>query len=349
MKEDNNKLPLGILDYEIDLFKRELDSFIPDRIFDAHTHCYKKSHFSGKYSGILDNLIVDTMDISKYKEYMKEIIPKRQIDGLFLGWPKENEDMDVDEKKANEYISEQVSKNPNWRGSMIIRPDMNPEFIREEIKRLKLSGLKCYRGYSKKRPTFNADITDYLPEEQVKIAHEEELAITLHIVKARSLADKVNIEIIARYCKRYPSMRLILAHAARGFNPYHLLEGIKKLKDLNNIWFDTSFVQEPAAFEIIIRNFGHKKLLYGSDFPLILLRGKLTSVGNSFLLFDENIIKNQIEATPDAVLGLEEFKPVMVGIESLRAIKLASVNLGLKDNQIEDIFYNNAKDLFKLV
>jgi len=40
-----------------------------------------------------------------------------------------------------------------------------------------------------------------------------------------AMADPSNQEIIRRYCRRYPGLRLILAHAGRGFNPHHTIEG----------------------------------------------------------------------------------------------------------------------------
>src|SRR2546427_2457873 len=38
------------------------------------------------------------------------------------------------------------------------------------------------------QPTFQASIPSFLPEEQVRVAHEEGLTITLHLVRSRALA-----------------------------------------------------------------------------------------------------------------------------------------------------------------
>src|SRR5438034_1361609 len=92
----------------------------------------------------------------------------------------------------------------------------------------------------------------------VRPAHQEGnperlgLSITLHMVRDRALADPLNQATIRRYCERYPNMRLILAHAARGFNPWHTIEGIDSLRGLENVWFDTSAVTEAGAFEAIV-------------------------------------------------------------------------------------------------
>jgi glutamate-1-semialdehyde 2,1-aminomutase len=133
-------------------------------------------------------------------------------------------------------------------------------------------------------------------------------------------------------------MKLILAHAARGFNPWHTIEGIGSLRGLGNVWFDTSGVCEAAAFEAIVETMGHSRLLYGTDFPVSHQRGRVVAVGDSFhwLMAEEMQLKQ-----PHLSL-----RPVLVGLESLRALKLAVRRLKLSDNHVEDIFHDNAMQLY---
>jgi glutamate-1-semialdehyde 2,1-aminomutase len=136
-------------------------------------------------------------------------------------------------------------------------------------------------------------------------------------------------------------MRLILAHAGRGFNPWHTIEGVASLRGLRNVWFDTSAVTEAGAFEAIVDVFGHERLIYGSDFPISHMRGRCVAIGDSFHWFyaDE--------------MGLDErhatLRPALIGLEALRSLRLAVRRLRLSDAQIEDIFYTNAARLFSLL
>jgi len=41
--------------------------------------------------------------------------------------------------------------------------------------------------------------------------------------------DPENSATIRRYCERYPDMKLILAHAGRGFNMHHTIEVLPSL------------------------------------------------------------------------------------------------------------------------
>ena len=188
-------------------------------------------------------------------------------------------------------------------------------------------------------PTWLAPIEAYLPEDHVRIAHEEGLSITLHMVRDRAVADPVNQATIRRYCETYPNMRLILAHAARGFNPWHTIEGIGSLAGLDNVWCDTSAVTEAGAFEAIVDALGHRRLLYGTDFPVSHLRGRCVAIGDSFhwLYADEMDLDERHAA----------LQPVLVGLESLRSLKLACQRMRLSDSQVEDIFYNNGVELYR--
>ncbi len=139
-------------------------------------------------------------------------------------------------------------------------------------------------------------------------------------------------------------MKLILAHSARGFQPGNNLEGLTHLRDLENLYFDTSANCESFAHEVILKLFGHRKLLYGSDSPICYMRGTNFGVGNGFIWLDYDSQKEVWEK------GIPHSgKPVLLGLEHLRSLKWAAFSAGLKDSQIEDIFWNNAAGLFELI
>ena len=58
--------------------------------------------------------------------------------------------------------------------------------VAETVRNHAFAGLKCYHVYAPESPTFEAPITSYLTEEHVRIAHEQNLSVTLHMVRARA-------------------------------------------------------------------------------------------------------------------------------------------------------------------
>lgn len=326
-----------VTDFDRELFDNELDSFVPPKIFDAHAHWYRADHFPADAVPGLVQSGPAVAGSDAFDKAITDIIPNRQTEGLFFPFPHGRVAIDA----PNEFLHQELQHRPGSRGQMLITPNQDPEQIRETVKRCGFVGLKCYHVYSPRRPTFDSFIEEYLPEEQVRIAHEEGLSITLHMVRTRALADVANQETIRRYCETYPNMRLILAHAARGFNAHHTILGINSLRGLKNVWFDTSAVTDCGAIEAIINTLGHERVLYGSDFPVSHLRGRCVALGDSFLWISADNTNLEV---PYAKLEL-----ALVGHESLRALKIAAMSTRMSDSQVEDIFHRNGANLFGLL
>ncbi len=321
--------------------ERYLADFLPERIFDAHAHLFAHEHFDQNEPPPEFSYMPERLGLDEYRQYMEWIHPgNRTLGGLFFGL------LFGDDRFANnDFVrgevgapAEEDAFRQRCYGQLVVAPEDDPGTIRAGVSPERMVGLKCYHTMAKvDGPTFQAPIEAYLPEEQVQVAHEEGLTITLHMVRDRALADPVNQATIRRYCERYPNMRLILAHAARGFNPWHTIQGIRSLAGLDNVWFDTSAVTEAGAFEAIVEVMGHERLLYGTDFPVSHLRGRCVAMGDSFHWFYEDEMDLDEKHTT--------LQPVLIGLESLRALRLACWRLKLSESQIEDIFYWNAMRL----
>ena len=221
-----------------------------------------------------------------------------------------------------------------------MRPTDDPEWVRKEVKRLGLRGFKPFAGFAKRSDKINAEIPEFFPEWMARLAHEEHWSVTLHMMRPRSLADLSNQNWIRTYCQKYPDMSLIVDHCARGFNPYHAIDGLKRLRGLPNLYADTSVVCNPLAVMACIRYLGVENMLYGSDFYCSHLRGINLPVGDSFLWIEEHM-----PAWRDV---LYEGKPILVGLENLRAIKAACETLDLSNRDVEAIFWNNAERVLGL-
>jgi len=326
-------------DADREFVARHIEPYLPDKIFDAHAHLFRHDHYA---SGSVPEHLNGTppeIGLAVYRQQMEWLHPHgRTVGGLFFGLAFQGDRTGNDDFVATE-VKEGQANGFNALGQMLIAPEMDAEAVRETVRRQGFVGLKPYHLMAQTTgPTFLAPIEDYLSEAHVQIAHEEGLSITLHMVLDRAMADPRNQATIRRYCETYPNMRMILAHAARGFNPWHTIEGIGSLAGLKNVWCDTSAVTEAGAFEAIVETLGHDRLLYGTDFHVSQMRGRCIAIGDSFhWLYAEE-------------MGLAEkhttLKPVLIGLESLRSLFLAIHRLKLNDRQIEDIFYYNAARLF---
>ncbi len=314
-------------------FRRELASFVPDRIFDAHCHIWPPQHTPFKAFGPAEGV-----DESAYVSRLRQLLGVAPAGALFLSFAEPTHP--EQRAEVNEWTARHKRANPRHRGLFFVCPDDDPEWVRDEVDRLGLDGLKCYHTFAARERTFEAEIPEYLPEEIVRVAHQQEWAITLHMVRNRAVADESNLHWIRHYCRQYPGIKLILAHSARGFQPAHNLEGLPHLADLENLYFDASANCEAIAHQAVIRYCGHERLLYGSDYPVSHLRGRQVAAADSFLWL--------YESTPVWDENQGRVEPVLVGLEHLRSLKWACWSEKLGDPAIEDIFYRNAAKLFEL-
>ena len=321
----------GVRDCDREFFERELSSFLPDKLFDAHAHLYRKSDW-GRPTPM--DAGPDPVTLEEYRRQMEWITPGRRVDGLFFGVGF-HEGFQI----ANEFVAAEVARDNACYGQLLVPPAMDPEQMRAEVRRLGMRGIKVYHTFVTGKPSWTADISDFLAEQHVRVANQEGWTITLHMVRDRALADPANQERIRHYCTKYPKIKLILAHAARGFNPFHTIEGIAALDGLRNVWCDAAAVTEAGAFEAIVEHLGHDRLMWGSDYPVSHLRGRCVAIGDTFVWLYEDTLDW------DTVAGHAKIRPVLIGLESLRALKLAAMRLRLSDSQIEELFYGNALEM----
>ena len=317
---------------DVELFERELQGFVPPAVFDAHAHLYRKADWPEPRGAI--ELGPEAVTLGEYRALMEWILPGREVDGLFLGFGAAELAADV-----NAFVAGQVRAATGCAGAMLVTPDMDADYVRQEVRRQGFAALKPYHRFAERQPTWDADVEAFLPEAHVRVAHEEGLCVVLHLVKARAAADLHNQETIWQYCIRYPEMKLILAHAARGFNPHHTIEGLSHLRDLRNLYCDSSAITDGGALEGVIRLLGPERLLYGSDFPVSHFRGRCVAIGDSFLWLYEDTLDWEA-AAPYGTLA-----PVLVGLEALRCLKLAVRHTQLTDSQVADVFGGNARRL----
>jgi len=313
-----------------------LAPFIPSRVFDCHAHIYRQADLH------LDEpllVLSDAADVTVglWRERVGRHVGRdRLVGGLLFPYPTPR----CDVEGANEFLLEQLEASPGSRGLLLVTPRSDRAQLARALDHPQIVGFKPYHVFSDIEPTFDAPVGSFLPEWAWEIADDRGLAIMLHLVKDRALADAENQDYIASHCEKYTNARLVLAHTARGFCARNTQEGISALKGLENVRFDTSGICEAASIAAILHEFGPRTLLWGSDFPICEIFGKCVTVGDSFVWLDEKSVSWDTLKTP--------CRPVPVGVESLLALRQAAGDFGLNAEDVEDIFCGNASRLLGL-
>ncbi|MDZ4818786.1 MAG: amidohydrolase family protein [Planctomycetota bacterium] len=325
----------GRFEKQLKKFRRQLEAFVPHNSFDVHAHLYRGTDAPSCLPTHIRNKDGD-VDWDAWQQSSSTCLGESlSVAGLFFAFPAPK----VDFNAANQFVLSQVQNHADCRMLLLIHPSDSPTYFLAKCKSKTIAGFKVYHVYADRADTLQSTPNEFTPEWAWQVANEQELVIMLHLVRDLALSDEANQKYIRSHCLRYPSAKLILAHAARGFCAAHTVEGIHALRGLDNIFFDTSAVCETPALEAILQLFGVERLMFGTDFPVSETVGRCVSIGDSFIWINETHVASN--SLPSAC-------PTLVGIESLLAIQLACRNLRVTDSDVERIFCTNARRLLGL-
>ena len=319
-----------------------LEGFLPDKIFDAHAHIYNKSFTygldgytdNGAFEGYLDAMMPALCNPEEFHMNMIPF-PTREMGDSSTGI----------RDTSDRFIAEQLEKDQGSVGEIIVLPTDTPEDIEKRMIHPRIRGLKCYYYYAPVADAYNkAEIGEFLPDSAWEVANKHNLTITLHMVKPKVLSDEKNLAYIIEKAKQYPDAVLILAHAARSFASWTAIESIEKVAHLDNVWYDFSAICESPAMFYIMKKAGIQKCMWGSDFPVCTHRGKAISFGDDFTWILERKKKEGQEF--DNFIPLDKYW--YFAIENLMATRQACIIGELSQSQIEDLFFNNARRLWRI-
>ncbi len=320
-------------DTDLRLLHRAIDGFVPERVFDVHTHLFHSRHFAaGKRPVFLnENRGYGMQD---FQEAMRLWLPGRQVEGLFFGYPSAGNDR----AGENDWVQSQVDGTCSSRALVLAAPQDDPAEVRRLLSTGVFVGIKPYRLYADVPDTKEAEIESFAPEWMWGLCHEHDGILMLHIMLADGITDPRNVEAIRRLCRRYPRCKLVLAHVARSFNYRHAREGLHHLVDLDNVVVDTSAVTQAGAFRAALEILGPRRVLWGSDYMVSELRGSCITQGDGFTWIHPEITGDKL-----TIFG----QYTTVGIESLLCLREACEDTGMTQGDLKDIFRENALRLLK--
>jgi len=319
---------------------KELQSFLPGKVFDAHAHPCEKSELDLARIDILNDLPSD-VGVAAWREFTSLHVGHGRLKGgLFFGLPLFPEENDLKQSmlSANNFVVSDLKQSGESKSKclLLVSDVIEPGDIAQHLKQSSVAGFKPYATLNPGCDAFSR-IEDFVPSWAFEIANEKRLVITLHIQRHGALSDADNIKDIHRICKAYPKMKLVLAHGGCSFNVYNALDGAKHYTDIDNIYLDTSALCEGMALTHLLKLFPVKKFMWGTDFPISTRHGRFVGLGDFIFSLQNNTAAGG--ALPDGVKTLHH------GIESLRALVYAIKESDLTDSEVEGIFYDNAANL----
>ncbi len=315
----------------VELYK----DILPRRIFDAHAHLYTKETVPHAWSES-GNFRRKICRIEDYHADMAPFFPQTvemHMNAIPMPDIAMNDRANGLRDRINTHISREAQAHGGSVGSVYILKDDTADDIEQMASLHGIRAIKCYWFSAGKTIGESCIIKDFLPETAWQIAEKRKIPIILHMMHEKALADERNFSYITAMADRYPEAPLVLAHCARAFASWTGTFSIGKLARYENIWFDMAAVAEPSPMMACIKATAGKRVMWGTDYPICMFRGKPISLGKGFHWFPASSYPSNVA-------------PSLLITESLLALKQAVLLLDLGMPEIEDIFYRNAARLF---
>ena len=327
------------------VFEQEFASRLPDVIFDNHIHCWSKECLNisrsdyalyKDYKPWTDFDFIEEFTIDDYLACVGEIFPGRKCQAAYFGLPFPQ----IDRDRSNAYIAKRATE----IGAGFYYMPGQFEDMDEADQRHRLLDNPYFIGL-KPYPDLvaggggDASIYDMLNRSALEFANRHSLPVILHLPRKGRLHDERNRLELEEILTNYPDIRMIVAHFGRAFCYADAVGVLDFLAKYENAWFDTAFVDDPQVYEYVMRLVPSEKILYGSDAPLALTRGKDVVINN----------KHYYVAGHTVPWGLGPMKEGFVDLtyyvyEQIRAMLYAAANVYGRNEErhIENIFHMNA-------
>ena len=346
MREE--KMNLNLNDTDKMFYSNYIKDFLPDKIIDVHTHVwldefkhraadYEKKSRSVSWPSMVakDNSIEDHLESYEIMFPEKLCIPMI-FSNLFPG---------DDIEAGNGYISMCAGKY-EIPSLMYTGPEAKPDDLEKKVLKGGFLGIKVYLNFAPYYiPQDEIRIYDYLTHEHLEVADKNGWIVMLHIPRKDRLKDPVNLIQMMEIDKRYKNIKLIIAHVGRAYCNEDVGDAFSVLKNSERMYFDISANCNAWVFEQLLKNVDTKKILFGSDLPILRMRTKRICENGKYV----NLVPKGLygDVSKDShmreVSGEQSEKMTLFMYEEIKAFKLAANNIGLSDTDIEDVFFNNAK------
>ncbi len=320
------------------VFEEEIAPWLPARVFDAHIHVLNRESFINPPTDPRScyNRFGGEYTFEQCDADLAALLPGRELGYLSFGTP----GLHVDTQKAACYTASGTDRVSRF-GLSLISPYEPVADVERRIREYRLAGYKPYYNFVKGKAADQVTVFDMISAEQMELADRLGLVITFHIPRAGRLADPLNQRQMVELCRRYPGARIVYAHIGRAYFLNNVIGQLDGLRDCENAYLDTAMVNHAGVLEYTFKHFPRERILFGSDAPIAMLRGKSVEINNqyAYLMGEDYRIGTAIYDADRAV----EF--TFFYYEQLRAIGQAAERAGLDAGEIDGIMGANALSL----
>jgi len=323
-----------------------LEGWLPPRIFDAHTHVNEPRFRLEQTTDAMRrqywvNEVAEPIGAADADRCHAIIFPGRKLSCVAFGLPF----LDYDLDGSNASLQEECVKR-GWYRLAVVRPQWPAEKVARELDLPGTLGVKVYYSLISHDPLtrdkhLEASIFDFLPHHQLELLDQRGAWVTLHVPRAGRLGHLDNLAEVRRIRREYPNVVLVIAHLGRCYTLPHAQEAFPALAEDDGLYFDTSAVLNPQVLRLAIETFGPRRILFGTDNPILYLRGRQQWDGAKYAYRTDYPFYFNRDREPPEV----EAQYTLAVYEGLRALKETCSACGLRRDDVEAMLFGNAQRL----
>ncbi len=337
-----------MLDYRAEIDRpvyEELRGFLPARVFDAHVHCGLPEHVGelsperrkgvGFYLDACATYGYNPIELSRVAH--ATLYPEQRVEALYFGYPFREVDLDAN----NAYLARLIRERGVF-ALYLARPTAGRAELERAIAEQGFLGFKPYPDLVVGKSALEIRVGDYVSPAMWEVANAHGAIVLIHPNRPGRLYDYLDIKDIVAASNRYSRARVIVAHLARAYLPSLIVAGVpEEYREASNIWFDLCPVCDAEVLTRAIAGLGPKRLLFATDSPFTYMRGRLGECRGERKFFTSGGYAWNTDREPPRV----EASYTFYHYEQLRALKAAAGRLGLARRDLEDMLYNNARQI----
>lgn len=331
---------VNLTEYDNKVYREKLADFLPPKFIDVHVHLWEPGTKRPGQKGaarwpslVADSHTYEDMDLS-----FQQLFPGKKVAKVVFGSPSCRLDV------VNSYV-QKIIQEQRVRALYCTSWDTTPAEIKKALD-AGFVGIKPYQNNSPPDiPAAELQIFNFLTHEQLKFMDEVGGIVMLHIPRAGRLRDPVNLAQLVEIDRKYPRAKVIVAHVGRAYCPEDIGEAMSILKNTKNLMFDFSANTLDLAMEKCIEAVGTKRVMFGSDMPYTKMRMYRICESGNYV----NVVPRGLygDVSGDSHMReTDESDITLFMYEELLAFRRAALRLGLTQDDINDIMYNNASEYF---
>jgi predicted TIM-barrel fold metal-dependent hydrolase len=330
-------------------YAEHIRDFVPDRIIDVHTHVWLERFRAPNPTPPLravtwSSRVARENSIEDLLESYRLMFPEKQVTPLLFGNVMSRED---DADGGNAY----VSRNAGCHGFPALIFSLPTWDAAELERRIEAGGFIGAKGYLTLSdpgiPEDEIQIYDFFPPHQLEVLSRRGWILMLHIPRRGRLRDPVNLRQLLEIEERYPGLRLIVAHVGRAYCPEDVGSAFDVLKSSRRMMFDIAANSNQWVFEQLIRAVGPRRVLFGSDLPIVRMRTRRICEKGSYINLVPAGLYGDVSRDPHLreVSGPEADALTFFLYEEIAAFRRAADATGLSRLDVAAVFHDNAARL----